>query len=714
MARRVLFSVVIFAVVATVYAADPAKARKRLENDGNEFTVDKFLTNVFLDETKTVQLYLEAGMPPDAADEKGTSAMHRAAANDTDRTLAVLIKAGAKIDPRDKDQNTPLCRAAASGKPKNVALLIKSGADVNAVCSFAKTPLHEAAFESDAASVDQLLAAHANVDARDSHNETALIIASHRGSLPIVTALLKAGADVHAKGNSGDTPLHEAVGSDNAAITKVLLDAGADPNAKNRGGRAPLYEAARFGRPSVIPLLLAAGADPNMKSDGTTPIAAAREEGKKDIITMLENAKPVTPAAHKEAAAASSTAAPRPTSGDALAQLKQMGIKTVDSDTLFTRIEARDVRAVTLLVAAGAKTNARNDVGRTPLYEAIGNDDVATVKALIAAGADVNDPGKAARKEFESGETLVMEAVDRQDPDELLAALIAGGADVNKGNMYGVNPIMSAAMQGKAGAVKLLIAGKANVNAVDSAGTPVIFSAVKGGNADVFRLLIAGGAKIGQHRKLLLDTAESDKNAEMKALITAAAGKEPAGTKVVAVKPKAPPPLDMSQFPKPVTLGIGKKPVLARQVYDALLPIVRKWQDDAELVDLGTVATGLDAAGKSANWNAKFYSRSAQKMNLMSVTDGVLTATPVQSNEMRIVPVTESTILDTAKLNQIAEAAGASAYTSRGMHPEATLIHNPSAGDAWYFNYSDPATQKNVLTIIIDANSGKVVYKDAK
>jgi len=711
--KRILFSAVIFAVVATAYAGDPAKARKRLENDGDEFTVDKFLTNVFLDETKTVQLYLEAGMPPDAADEKGTSAMHRAASNDTDRTLAVLIKAGAKIDPRDKDRNTPLCRAAARGKPKNVALLIKAGADVNAVCSFAMTPLHEAAGEGDLASVSQLLAAHANVDARESHNETPLIIAAHKGSLPIVTALLKAGADVHAKDNSGETPLHEAVGSDNAEITKVLLDAGADPNAKNRGGRAPLYEAARFGRPSVIPLLLAAGADPNMKSDGTTPIAAAREEGKKDIMAMLESAKPVTPAAHKEAAA-SSTPVPRPTSGDALAQLKQMGIKTVDAETLFSRIEARDVRAVTLLVAAGAKTNARNDVGRTPLYEAIGNDDVAMVKALIAAGADVNDAGKAVRKEFESGETLVMEAVDRQDPDELLAALVAGGADVNKGNMYGVNPIMSAAMQGKAGAVKLLIAGKANVNAVDSAGTPVIFSAVQGGNADVFRLLVAGGAKIGQHRKLLLDAAESNKNAEMKALIAAAAGKEPAGTKVAAVKPKAPPPLDMSMFPKPVTLSLGKKPVLARQVYDALLPIARKWQDDAELVDLGTVGKGLDANGKSTSWNAKFYSRSAQKMNVMSITDGVLTPMPMPSNQMRVVPVTDSTILDTARLNQIAEAAGASAYTSRGMHPDATLIHNPSAGDAWYFNYSDPATQKNVLTIIIDANSGKVVFKDAK
>ncbi len=242
----------------------------------------------------------------------------------------------------------------------------------------------------------------------------------------------------------------------------------------------------------------------------------------------------------------------------------------------------------------------------------------------------------------------------------------------------------------------------------------MIFSAAQGGNADVFRALVAAGAKIGQYRKLLLDTAESNKNAEMKALITSASGKEPAGTKVVAVKPKAPPPLDMSMFPKPVTLALGKKPVMARQVYDALLPIVRKWQEDAELVDLGTLETGLDANGKSTKWNAKFYSRSAQKMNLMSVTDGVLTAMPVESNAMRIVTVTDSTILDTAKLNQIAEEAGASAYTSRGMRPEATLIHNPTTGDAWYFNYSDPETRKNVLTIIIAANSGKVVFKDAK
>jgi ankyrin repeat protein len=324
------------------------------------------------------------------------------------------------------------------------------------------------------------------VDAREIHNETALIIAGSKGSLPIVTALLKAGADVHAKGNSGATPLHEAVGSDDVAITKALLDAGADPNAKNSAGRTPLLEAVRFRRPRVIPLLLSAGADPQLEVDGRPRWRRRAKEGGRTSSPCSRAPSRTGPAGHRGVAVSSTPAAP-PTSSDALAQLRQMGIKTVDSETLFSRIEARDVRAVTLLLAAGAKTSARNQVGRPPLYEAIGTHDAAMVKALIAAGADVNDAGKAVRKELESGETLVSEAVDLEDPDEILAALIAAGADVNKANLYGSGPLMGAAMLGRASAVRLLIAGRADVNAVDSAGTPVLFAAVQTGNAEIFR-----------------------------------------------------------------------------------------------------------------------------------------------------------------------------------------------------------------------------------
>lgn len=707
---RLLFSILVLTTATIAYAGDPAKARKRLERDGNEFTVEGFLKEISYGEPKNVELYLEAGMSPDAADEKGMSALHTAATEDDPRMLAILLKAKPKLDPRKENRDTPLCDAASGELPKNVEQLIKAGADVNAVCDFDMTPLHEAARQADIVTVNLLLAAGANVDARESHGETPLLIAAHQDSLAVVNALVKAGADVNTRGKSGNTPLHEAVSSDKPEIAKALLDAGADPNPKNSGGRTPLLEAASYGRPKVIPVLLAAGADPKMKSDGTTPLAAAKEEGNKEIIDMLENARPVTPRALAPARSAAASESARPSAGDALAQLKKMGITTVDAMTVFGRVEARDTRAVSLLIAGGVKPNVRNDQGRTPLWEAIENDDLAMVKALITAGADVNDPGKAAQKEYEYGQTLVTQTVDR-DNAELLAALIAAGADVNKVSAYGMTALMNAAMQGKAEHVTLLIAAKANVNAVDSNGTPTVFSAVKGGNVEVLRMMIAAGANVSPSKKLLLENAESS---EMKAMLTSAAAKEPAGTRN-APKPKAPPAPEIAAAPKPVTLALGKKPVTAKQVYDAILPIARKWQADAELTDLGTLSNGLlDASGGSAHWNAKFYSPSAQKVNLMSVDEGSLVASDHPSNQLRIVTVTETTILDTARLNEIAENAGANAYTSRGMRPTATMIHNPVTGDVWYFNYSDPSTEKNVLTIVIDANSGKVRLKDAK
>ena len=42
------------------------------------------------------------------------------------------------------------------------------------------------------------------------------------------------------------------------------------------------------------------------------------------------------------------------------------------------------------------------------------------------------------------------------------------------------------------------------------------------------------------------------------------------------------------------------------------------------------------------------------------------------------------------------------------------LIHNPVGGDSWYFNYTDPDTQRVTLTIVINAQSGKVTLKDGE
>ena len=67
-------------------AADPAKAKKKLEKEGLAFTAEKFLWEVKKEEPKTVSLFLEAGMSPDTADEKGVTALHRAAGNAEERS----------------------------------------------------------------------------------------------------------------------------------------------------------------------------------------------------------------------------------------------------------------------------------------------------------------------------------------------------------------------------------------------------------------------------------------------------------------------------------------------------------------------------------------------------------------------------------------------------------------------------------------------------
>lgn len=61
----------------------------------------------------------------------------------------------------------------------------------------------------------------------------------------------------------------------------------------------------------------------------------------------------------------------------------------------------------------------------------------------------------------------------------------------------------------------------------------------------------------------------------------------------------------------------------------------------------------------------------------------------------------------------MAVEAGASKLTSRGIRPTVALVLNPVGGPLWYFNYSDPDTQKNLMTIVINARSGRIVLNDA-
>ena len=145
---------------------------------------------------------------------------------------------------------------------------------------------------------------------------------------------------------------------------------------------------------------------------------------------------------------------------------------------------------VKTLLAAGAKVNARDKYGQTPLYWA---SSPAVVKALLAAGANLN-----ARSKY--GQTPLHSA----SSPAVVKALLAAGADLNARSKSGATPLHSASYDSEASAVMtaLLDAG-ANLNARTKSGnTPLHVAAAGFSTLAVVRTLLDAGANPNARDKL--------------------------------------------------------------------------------------------------------------------------------------------------------------------------------------------------------------------
>jgi ankyrin repeat protein len=524
-ARRLMVLAVFLLVAPALAAPNPAKARKKLADEGLDFDAKTFMDLVDDGDMKKVNLFLEAGFDVNSAGARGRTALHEAAAADDGKMVPVLLKAGARTEVPDEGGVTPLCTAADEGVAMNVQALLAAKASVTVACGMDKeTPLHLAADEGCVPCVQALIAAGAPLEARQRHAETPLYDAVYRHQAPAVAALIAAGADVNSKTKS-DTPLHAAVNGRQAEIVKMLLAGGAQVDIRNMRGETPLFEAARNDSADIIAILLASGADPAAKDSGKqTPMEIAKLVKAASAQAALQGAKkvavapvPTRPAPGRPAAAASAPA------GDPKAELQRLGL-TMDAKTWWERIQASDANAVALFLKAGFAPGTRNDNGRTALYEAIENDSVDVVKALLANGANADDAGRETRviqgMSLDYGQTPLMAAVDEGDL-ALVQALLEAKANPNLAGKSGNTALMGALQQKHTDIVKALLAGGADPNAKDKAGTPTMYSAVQFGDVEMVKAMLAAGAKLGTgpKRKLVTDAAQT---AEMKALLAKA------------------------------------------------------------------------------------------------------------------------------------------------------------------------------------------------
>jgi ankyrin repeat protein len=250
-----------------------------------------------------------------------------------------LLDLGLPVDAPDSQGCSALLRAAGGGHRAVVDLLLARGADPQLAAHSGATPLSAAVSMRHAEVVDRLIAAGVSLEQRLPGELTVLMVASALGLPDMAARLLAAGADVHATDAQGRTALHcaamfgftarerarlvalldtlllagaeadlPAAGATplllvlgaraepgSAADEDVLiagldqlLDHDAQLDAQDPRGFGPLHLAALHGLVRVVQKLLRAGADPSQRDTlNRTPREIAVMRGFVDIAAEL-------------------------------------------------------------------------------------------------------------------------------------------------------------------------------------------------------------------------------------------------------------------------------------------------------------------------------------------------------------------------------------------------------------------------------------------
>ena len=257
--RRMTAHVVLLVVGFTFAGCENAanRALKQLERENFRFNAADFVRASIAGDEAAVDLFLAAGMDPNAPDPDGYTATMVAAENGHVRVLNTLLEKGPDVNSVGPDGLTALMLAADNNHPGAVRLLLEHGADVTL---------------------------------KDRNGWSALMKAVYRGYDTVLELLAPQSKE------ELDPALHLAalLGHEEALV--ILLDEGADINAPTEDGETALMMAAKKGHTDTVRLLLERGAYTEAKSNsGLTAGALAEEESFTEVAKMIAEAKSIAP-----------------------------------------------------------------------------------------------------------------------------------------------------------------------------------------------------------------------------------------------------------------------------------------------------------------------------------------------------------------------------------------------------------------------------------
>src|SRR5262245_33679049 len=347
-----------------------------------------------------IDALLAAGADANGSLSSGQTMVMIAARTGNPDAIRTLVAHGANVNAREAVLGeSAMIWAAVENHAAAIAALASAGADVNARSNVLHFPRRD---YGDGKS--------GRFTVLPRGGWTPLMYAARQDARSALSALVKAGANLNGVDPDGTSALTLAIINAHYDAADMLLDAGADPNVADTRGMAPLYAVVDMntldetpGRPAprttgavdglrLAERLLAKGANPNA---ALRAVVLERVHNNGDPV-LAEGATPLMRAARKADVAAvrvllAHGADPRQTMrGGVTAAMIASGfggsVRFAEyNQKSGTERDAED--CVRLCLERGADINASNDLGQTALHIAAAQRDESFIRFLVARGA---------------------------------------------------------------------------------------------------------------------------------------------------------------------------------------------------------------------------------------------------------------------------------------------------------------------------------------
>ena len=292
-------------------------------------------------------------------DGLGNNMLHLAAQWNLNNVIPTIIRNGVFVEEPNATGETPLFMAVKTNSPSTITVLVENTANLNARDTQGNSVLHTAV--------------------RWNAKEAAQLLISYR-------------MDINAHSLNGNTPLHDAVINRVPDIETLLINSGANLEARNMDGNTPLMEAVRSGFLDSVEKLALNNADSSTRNTvGNTPLHIAVSTENIELVNMLlrmgvsihaRNTRNRTP--FNIALSISPQMVSTLLTTDRISISDDYG-NSVLHIALQERASAQIIRTI---MSRGARLNAVDSNGRTPLRLAVDLELFDSAKIIADAGAD--------------------------------------------------------------------------------------------------------------------------------------------------------------------------------------------------------------------------------------------------------------------------------------------------------------------------------------